>query len=96
LLCDRIFAKLRETMAKIDPDKMIDTNAAAEHLGVSRMRVVQLIGEGRLPAVKVGRDWLIYPVDLKLVKDRKVGRPRKEAANKKRAAVFKSGKSGKK
>lgn len=40
-------------------------------------RVHQLINEGRLPAEKMGRDYLIKEDDLKLVEDRKPGRPRK-------------------
>lgn len=40
-------------------------------------RIHQLISEGRLPAEKIGRDYLIQEVDLKLVEDRKTGRPPK-------------------
>ena len=36
-----------------------------------------MIDSGRLKAIKVGREWLIDPKDLDVVKDRKVGRPRK-------------------
>jgi excisionase family DNA binding protein len=59
----------------IDLSKYISATQAGERLGISRVRVVQLIDGGRLPAVKAGRDWLIDPADLKLVKDRPVGRP---------------------
>jgi excisionase family DNA binding protein len=55
--------------------KIIDTAAAAAELGVSRRRVVQLIGEGRLPAQRVGRDYAILESDLARVRDRKPGRP---------------------
>lgn len=37
---------------------------AAVELGLSRQRVVQLIGAGRLPAVRVGRVWVIPEVGL--------------------------------
>lgn len=37
---------------------------AAERLGVSRQRVVQLIGDGRLHAVRLGRSWAIAEGEL--------------------------------
>jgi hypothetical protein len=40
--------------------------------------VVALVTAGRLPASKFGRDYMIKEADLKLVKDRRVGRPKKE------------------
>lgn len=58
--------------------KLISTKEAAEKLGVSTLRVQQLIWDGRLPAQKVGRDYVIDESNLKLVKDRKPGRPRKD------------------
>jgi excisionase family DNA binding protein len=61
----------------------ITTVEAAERLGLSRFRIFQFIKGKRLPAVKVGRDWLINPDDLKLVEDRKPGRPTKKAPAKK-------------
>ena len=36
-----------------------------------------MILSGRLKATKVGNMWVINPKDLEVVKDRKVGRPRK-------------------
>jgi excisionase family DNA binding protein len=56
----------------------ISTKRAAEILGVNDSRVRQLILGGRLPARKIGRDWIIREKDLKKVADRKPGRPRKE------------------
>jgi excisionase family DNA binding protein len=62
------------------------TDAAAE-LGISARRVLALIAAGRLPAQKIGTGrratYYIAPADLKLVKDRKPGRPkgRKGKAN---------------
>ena len=52
---------------------------------ISRLlRVFQLVQEGRLPAQKIGRDYVIDSADLKLVKNRKPGRPRtKKSAEKK-------------
>jgi excisionase family DNA binding protein len=56
--------------------KLISTKQAAERLGVSMLRVQQLIRAGRLPAEKVGRDYVILEKDLQLVLTRKPGRPR--------------------
>lgn len=56
---------------------MITTNQAAEALQISRSRVLKLIEAGRLPAEKLGRDWLIRLDDLELVKVRLPGRPRR-------------------
>lgn len=56
---------------------MITTAQTAESLQVSRSRILKLIAAGRLPAVKLGRDWLIRPEDLELVRVRKPGRPAK-------------------
>jgi excisionase family DNA binding protein len=57
---------------------LLTTRQAAERLGISIPRVHQLINEGRLPAEKVGRDYVIREEDLKLVEDRpKAGRPPK-------------------
>jgi hypothetical protein len=38
-----------------------------------------LIQSGRLPATKFGRDYMIRERDLKLVENRKVGRPKKDS-----------------
>ncbi len=42
-------------------------------------RIRHLVLEGRLPAEKFGRDLVIRERDLRLVEDRKVGRPPKQA-----------------
>jgi excisionase family DNA binding protein len=57
---------------------LITTKEAAARLGVIPARVRALIAAKRLPAQKVGRDWLIKEKDLELVRDRKPGRPSKE------------------
>lgn len=57
--------------------KLITTKEAAKRLGVSVLRVQQLIWDGRLPAQKIGRDYTINEDDLKLVQNRKPGRPPK-------------------
>jgi excisionase family DNA binding protein len=58
--------------------KMLTANDASKILGVHPSRVRVLIREGRLPAQKVGRDWIIMEKDLEKVKDRKPGRPKKK------------------
>ena len=55
----------------------LTTSQAATRLGVSISRVQQFIKSGRLPAEKVGRDYIIQPKDLAKVKNRKPGRPKK-------------------
>jgi excisionase family DNA binding protein len=57
--------------------KLLTTKEVAERLGVSVRRVHALIQDGRLPAQKFGRDYQIDEKDLKLVQNRKPGRPRK-------------------
>lgn len=56
--------------------KLLTTAEVAEELFISKRRVQALIKAGRLPAKKVGRDWLIKKTDLDLVTDRSPGRPR--------------------
>ncbi len=60
--------------------RLLTTSEAAERLGVTAPRIRQLVLNGRLPAQKLGRDLFIDEKDLKLVADRKVGRPRKAPA----------------
>jgi excisionase family DNA binding protein len=55
----------------------LTTKQAAERLGITPRRVQALIEAGRLPSEKFGRDYMIREKDLKLVEERKVGRPRK-------------------
>jgi excisionase family DNA binding protein len=55
----------------------LTTKQAAQKLGITPRRVQALIEARRLPAQKFGRDYQIREKDLKLVENRKVGRPRK-------------------
>jgi excisionase family DNA binding protein len=57
--------------------KQLTTPEAAERLGITVARVQQLIWKGRLPAQKLGRDYVINEDDLKLVAERRPGRPAK-------------------
>ena len=59
--------------------ELLTTQQVAERLGVTAGRVRQMIVDGQLPATKLGRDNLIRETDLKLVAERKVGRPPKTA-----------------
>jgi excisionase family DNA binding protein len=58
-------------------DKLLNVKEASEKLGVSRWRVNQFINEGRIPAQKIGRSYVIRESDLELVRGRKIGRPLK-------------------
>jgi excisionase family DNA binding protein len=62
--------------------RLLTTTEAAERLGVNASRIRQLVLQGRLPAQKMGRDLFIDEKDLKLVEDRKPGRPSKAEAAK--------------
>lgn len=55
--------------------KLLTTKEAAKILEISQRRVQALVTVGRLPAVKMGGIYLIKEKDLKLVADRKPGRP---------------------
>jgi excisionase family DNA binding protein len=55
----------------------LTTKQVAERLGITPRRVQALVTAGKLPAQKIGRDYLIKEKDLKLVENRKVGRPKK-------------------
>lgn len=61
---------------------LISSAEAAERLGVHITRVQVLIREGRLPAQKIGRTYVVNEDDLKLVEDRRPGRPRKAQGEK--------------
>ena len=51
----------------------LNTHQAGEILGVTAQRILALIRVGRLPAKKVGRDWLIAKSDLDGFKKRSQG-----------------------
>ena len=70
---------------------LLTTQQAGEILGVNASRVRQFILEGRLPAIKLGRDNLIREEDLNLVRDRRTGRrPLEKRAGSKKASPRKS------
>ena len=55
--------------------KLLSAKQAGKKLGVNDSRVRQLILAKRLPAIKIGDSWVIQEKDLKLVANRKPGRP---------------------
>jgi excisionase family DNA binding protein len=74
-------------------DTLLTTQQAAERLEISDSRIRQLILDGKLAAVKAGRDWLIKVSDLKLLEKRKTKPgPAPKAAGK--VAHKKSGRTG--
>jgi excisionase family DNA binding protein len=64
----------------------LTTKEAAARLGVTVPRIHALIKAGRLPAEKRGRDVFIKESDLKLVENRKPGRPSKSKTGKRQPA----------
>lgn len=58
---------------------LLSTKEAAEKLGISPIRVRQLIQEGKIEATRVGRDYVINEADLANIKTYgKAGRPKKQ------------------
>jgi len=60
-------------------ERLLTTEEAATHLGVTSARVRQMIIAGRLPAQRFGRSHMILESDLQVVADRTPGRPPKSA-----------------
>lgn len=62
-------------------ERLLTTNEAAVELNVTAIRVRALIRDGRISAVKFGRDYVIKEKDLDIVRERKPGRPKKGESN---------------
>jgi excisionase family DNA binding protein len=60
---------------------LLTTQDAAERLGISTRRVIKLITDGRLPATRFGKNYMVKESDLSLVSERKTGRPPKPKAS---------------
>ncbi|HJR06466.1 MAG TPA: helix-turn-helix domain-containing protein [Pyrinomonadaceae bacterium] len=58
-------------------DEWLTTQQAADVLGVTAGRIRQMIVDKQLPTAKFGHVHMIKKSDLKLVENRKVGRPPK-------------------
>jgi excisionase family DNA binding protein len=67
-------------MYKLNMEPLTAAEAAAR-LNISVRRVQQLVKEGRLPATQFGGALMIQAKDLKLVENRKPGRPPKHTAD---------------
>ncbi len=67
-------------MRDMKADEYISTNDAAQHLGITRQRVLQLIKHDRLKAEKFANVYMIRRADLVTVEDRSQGRPPKAKA----------------
>ena len=65
--------------------ELLSTAEVARQLGVTRQRVLELITEGRLVAVKVGRAYVVRAGDLASLRLLEVGRPSKAASKKGKA-----------
>ena len=66
---------------RVAEDKLLSTAEVAAQLGVTRQRVLELITGERLPAIKVGRSYVVRAGDLASLELRKVGRPPKASTN---------------
>lgn len=70
----------------------ISTNEAADRLGITRQRVLQLIASRRLPAEKFANVYMIRETDLSRVEDRPPGRPPQTQIEKPKGKATKKGK----
>lgn len=61
---------------------MMTVNDAAARLGLSTARVRALCAQGRIPARKMGRDWVVY--EPQILPGRPAGRPRRGSAQERR------------
>jgi len=60
-------------------DETMSTRQVAERVGVTPEHVALLCRQGKLDAVKVGREWLVYEGSvMRWLRTRKMGRPRKD------------------
>lgn len=45
-------------------DEVCSTSYVAERLGINRQSAARLVRDGRIPAVRVGRTWVVRVADL--------------------------------
>ena len=75
---DKYFEEIYFYRMSEDLEEFLSVQEVAEKLKLTRIRVNQLIDEGKLPAKKIGRSYVIKASDLQLVENRnKAGRPPK-------------------
>ena len=48
----------------MDVASLLSVQETAVILGVSRQKIQQLISDGRLPAIRIGRGWRVSTVDV--------------------------------
>ena len=67
-------------MISLKEDAMLSVGESARQLGVSPSRVRALIKEGRLPAAKNGREWMIREEDVlqRLMASPRAGRQQRQ------------------
>jgi excisionase family DNA binding protein len=70
---------------KNEADELLSTTQAGARLGVTRQRVLELITEDRLAAIKVGRAYVVRAGDVATLERGTVGRPKTANAATKRA-----------
>ncbi len=68
-------------MCDMNADEYLSTNDAAQHLGITRQRVLQLIKSERLKAEKFANVYMIRRANLAAVEERTQGRPPKAKAD---------------
>jgi len=68
-------------------ERMLTTEEAGRHLGVTSTRVRAMITAGRLTAQKFGPVYMILESDLQAVENRKTGRPPKSASSTEKRAT---------
>ena len=62
-------------------EKLLSTAEVAKLFGVTRQRVLELINNNQLVAIRVGRNYVVRASDAATVERRdRPGRPKKEAA----------------
>lgn len=66
----------------VENDNVVNVAEAADLLGRSRALTRRLCQQGRIPAEKIGRDWVLKLADIRqfAAEERKPGRPAAEAA----------------
>ncbi len=64
---------------EVEANELLTTKEVALRLGISDIRIRQLIKEDRLPAQLMGNSYVINSSDLHLIEKRQTGRPKTRA-----------------
>ncbi len=75
--CRRLNNSSTAIVTSVDVDSLLSVQEAAAIVGVSRQKIQQLISDGRLPAIRIGRGWQVTMVDVTRLQHtgRHAGRP---------------------